>query len=146
MKENQPPIETFVWLSVESDVQNAKGLSELVGLACDRSWTAGEQRGRTKLVFERNGWALDSRLDKTRYEVEAHLEDLLRRVRPFADKIRTLAEANETVLHCVQYTNRRTSFSLPPHIVSWIGELGASLDVEIYFLPDDAERPVPTEI
>ena len=142
MKENQSPIETFVWLSVESDVQSAKDISVFVGLTCDRSWIAGEQRGRTKLVFERNGWVVDSRLDKTRYEVEAHLEALLRRVRPFADKIRTLALANETILHCVLYTNRRTSFSVPPHIVRWIGELGATFDVEIYFLPDDAERPV----
>ena len=137
MTEPERQLEVFVWLSVESDKRAAEDISSLIGLNADRSWKIGDFRGRTKLVHRLNGWAVDSRLERRTFDPEAHIDDLMQRVRPYAEKIQDIAVTDETILHCVLYTNQRVAVHLPVETLAWISRLGAALDLEIYFLPDD---------
>ena len=110
-------------------------LAHEVGIQPDRIWKIGEPRKIAKGTFKENGWELCSRSDK-KEELEVHLNDVLKRIRPCAKKISTLAKKFPTLLSCVIYSygGDRPAITFPPSALRELASFNVTLDVDLYIL------------
>ena len=111
-------------------------LAAEIGIQPDRTWRIGEPRRVAKGVFKENGWEIYSLSDK-KEELKVHLDDVLRRVRPYAEKISTLAKEFPTLLTCVIYSygGDRPAITFTPSSLRELVVLNVTLDVDLYILP-----------
>jgi len=79
--------------------------------------------------YRKGLWTLQSKLPASE-PPEAHLENLLSLLNPKQNVIRELAATTEIDFLCDVWDYN--GFSLPPHIMQEIAELGASLGISIY--------------
>jgi len=127
--------EVFAWVSVVSDKRSADDISAIVGLQPDRAWKIGDRRGQTSIAEKANGWIVNSRLQNVGFEVEDHIDDLMQRVKPVAEKFAFLPEEDSVTVHVAIYSESRVSMSFERHIPRLISMLAARLDIEVYFMP-----------
>lgn len=127
--------EVFVWVSIVSDERSANEISAIVGLQPDRAWKIGDRRGQTSIAEKTNGWVVASRLQNVGFEVEDHIDDLLQRVKPVAEKFALLPEEDLITIHVAIYSESRVLMSFERHIPRLISMLTARLDIEVYFMP-----------
>lgn len=128
------PPKVFAWLRVVSDTRSADEISSIVGLQPDRAWKIGDRRGKTIITEKANGWTINSRLKNVGFEIEDHIDDLLQRVKPVAERFASLPEEDSITVHLAIYSESRISMSFEPHISRLIGTLAARLDIEVYFM------------
>jgi len=129
----------FAWISILSEDRSAEEISTLIGLQPDRAWMIGDRRGKTNIIERTHGWILNSRLKDIGFDVEMHIDDLLQRVKPIAERFALLAETDVVTVHTAIYSDSRVLMSFEPRIQKLIGELHARFDIEIYFLPPQEE-------
>ena len=129
----------FAWISVVSERRSADEISALIGLSPDRAWKIGDRRGKTDIIERTHGWILNSRLKNVGFDVEAHMDDLLQRVKPASERFALLPEQDSVTVHVAIYSDSRVLMSFEPHIPRMITTLRARFDVEIYFMPPQGQ-------
>jgi hypothetical protein len=132
------PDEIIVRLKIISYCQVPQQITNMVGLACDKSWLIGDKRGKTIIVEQNNGWVLNSSLPKSA-SLEAHVENLLKRLSPYADKIQKFAEHDNVEFSCVIYATTPPALNFSNAVIQKISLLGASLDVDLYLNDGDQQ-------
>lgn len=133
------PPEIFASISVVSERRSADEISALIGLQPDRAWKIGDRRGKTAIIEKIHGWIVNSRLKNVGFDVEAHVDDLLQRVKPVSEKFALLPEENVVTVHVAIYSETRISMSFERHIPRLISALAARFDIEIYFMPPEEQ-------
>jgi uncharacterized protein DUF4279 len=138
-EDTEKPPKVFVWLSVVSEKHSADEISAVTGLRPDRVWRIGDQRPQTSITEKTHGWVLTSRLQNIGFDVEAHIDDLLQKVKPAAEALSLLREDDVVTVHVAIYSESRVLISVEPHVPRRIAALGAGFDLEIYFTPREGE-------
>lgn len=125
--------DTIVRLKILSATHTPDQITSITGLRCDRSWLAGDKRGKTAILEKCNGWVLNSSLSKKSSLVE-HIENILEQVSPAAGKIHALSERAEVELSCVVYSFSPPALNFDKATIERLNSLGASLDIDLYQL------------
>ena len=125
--------ETYVRLKIISDVHSPEEISSILGVRYDRAWRVGDKRGKSIIVEKTNGWLMESMLPKNT-PLEAQMEGLLHRLRPFASKIKALADTCTIEFSCVIYCQYHPALYFEGGMIAAIASLGAALDIDLYFL------------
>lgn len=128
--------ETFVRLKTFSVSLTPEQITEAIGLPCDRSWRIGDKRGKTIIIEKENGWILNSSLS-LEASLDAHVENLLSRLTPIADKIRKFSEQNRVEFSCVVYADSPPALNFTESVIFQLAQLGASLDIDLFLTADD---------
>ncbi|HXH25900.1 MAG TPA: DUF4279 domain-containing protein [Vicinamibacterales bacterium] len=131
------PPKIFAWISIVSQERSPEQISTLTGVQPDRSWRIGDKRANTSIIEKTHGWILTSRVKDIGLDVEAHLDDLLQRIKPATERFASLPEPDVVTVHVAIYSQSRILMSLEPHVPKLIAALGARFDIEIYFMPPD---------
>jgi len=125
------PEKNIVRLKIISSRQTAQQITETIGLACDRSWSIGDRRGKTGYIHKNYGWVLNSNLPEST-GLEEHVKKLLERLSPYEDKIRMVAELECVEFSCVIYAPESPALNFSKEVVGKISNFGAGLDVDLY--------------
>lgn len=140
---NPMEYENIVRLKILSDTLIPEEITEILGIFCDRSWRTGDFRPQTTIKEKTNGWVLDSGLPLSS-DLDTMLENFLKRLAPYSEKIRTLSLYNTVYLSCVIYCSASPPTCFSNAIVSAIAELGADFNLDMILLPRDDEELQPT--
>ncbi|MCE5311746.1 MAG: DUF4279 domain-containing protein [Nitrospiraceae bacterium] len=126
---------TFVRLKIISDSLTPTDIQSVVGISCDKSWKIGDFRANTIINEKNNGYIVDSGLS-IQASLEEHLRNLLLKVTPYSQGIKSLSDDNIVEFSCVMYLedNERPAIYFEKEIVNEINKLGASLDIDLYRL------------
>jgi hypothetical protein len=130
------PDETIVRLKIISCRQTPEQITDTVGVTCDKSWRIGDKRGKTIIVEKNNGWVLNSSLPKSA-SLEAHIQDLLERLSPYAEKIQMFAKLDHVEFSCVVYAVNVPALNFSNAVIQNISLLGASFDIDLYLIEGD---------
>jgi hypothetical protein len=134
-------INTRAHLTILSDGLAAAELEALIGLKPDGAWTKGDQmpggtRGRSF-----NGVVYESRVDEVPGEPEAHVESLVRRLDPYAERIAALAGElrveSARLWVVIHTTGHNPAYAFSPETLGILGRMGVELDVDVYVHHDD---------
>ena len=120
-------------MKVTSASRTPEQISDATGILCDHSWRIGEKRGKTILVEKTNGWVLNSKMAKNA-PLEAHIEELLRRLVVHADRSRALSEQETVEFSCVIYASAPPSLNFNKSVIQRVCQLGASLDMDLFLM------------
>ena len=127
---------TIVRLKIVSSNLTPKEISAAIGLRCNKSWRPGDRRGRTIIRETTNGWILNSGLTEAS-SLEEQISHLLNRLEPSAEKLRALSEQESVELSCVIYASASPALNFSKSTIDQISRIGASLDIDLYLIPDD---------
>lgn len=121
----------YVRLKILSDILLPEEIDKRVGIKCDESWVINGFRPRTKMKAKENGWLLSSELELSE-DLELHIANLLQRLAPAIDKIKSLSEQNTVELSFAIYSEERPALHFDKETIAMLGQLGASLDIDLY--------------
>lgn len=128
--------EVVVRLMIVSESRTPQGLTDFIGLSCDKSWCAGETRPGTTIVEKNHGWIVESQMPRSA-TLSDQVARLLARLSPHRERIRRISDDEEVLFSCVVYSERRPPLVFRKEDVRGIADLGAALDVDIYILEPD---------
>jgi hypothetical protein len=130
---------TFVQLTVLSASQTPGVLQESIGLAADIAWTKGEPREHGG-VHGQHGLRYGSGLGP-QATLNEHLARLIERLSSSAGEIRALVGCGDVMISCALYREASNiGVFVDADLLERISALGASLDLDIYSLTDDAPQ------
>jgi hypothetical protein len=129
---------TIVRLKIISTNRTPEEIDELVGIRSHKSWHIGDRRPTTIIQETNNGWVLNSEVSKSA-TLEAHIAQILDRVIPYAGRIHFLSEQDIVELSCVIYASASPALNFSNTVIQQISSLGASLDIDLYILPEEDE-------
>ncbi len=127
--------EVIVRIKILSVLRPPEEITQRLGLSCDKSWRTGDLRANTIIVENSNGWILNSGLPKTA-ALEVHVKKLLDRLAPSAGEIQKLSRDDTVEFSCVLYCETSPALNFDKMVIRKICEMGASLDVDVYFTQD----------
>lgn len=127
-------IENHVFLKILSKCLSPEDMGNIIGLKVDKSWRIGDFRGKTKIQERMNGVVIGSRLDKSE-ELENHILDLFNRISGHEKSIKALSSDNSVELSCAVYAEVVPALYFEKEVIRKISEIGASFDIDLYFLP-----------
>ncbi|AXQ29166.1 DUF4279 domain-containing protein [Solimonas sp. K1W22B-7] len=131
-----PAFRTFVRLKIKSKSFSAPQISEALGLKCDKSGMPGAAAPAG--IRDTHGWILNSGLAEDA-PLDEHTASLLRRLSGVHGRISALSVDCDVVFSCAIYCESADAPALhfEKSFVSEITKLGASLDIDLYFLNRD---------
>jgi hypothetical protein len=126
--------EAYARLTITSEEYYPEQICEMIGMSCDRGWKTGDLRPKTILVEKSNGWMIQSRGAMIE-PIENHVDELLQRLKRATEKIRQLSTSCTVTFTCVIYSEdaNPTLYLTVPILVA-INEMGAALDIDVYFV------------
>jgi len=124
--------ETDVRLYVFSVNRTAEQITAIIGLPCDKSWRIGDKRGKSIILQKENCWAIHSSLPKST-PIDVQTEELLERISPYKNKILEISQVDTVQFSWIIYATSRPPLHLSKAVVKEISQLGASLDIDLYF-------------
>lgn len=130
--------ESYTTLGIFSHTLTPDQLNSMLGMKCDRGYVVGDVRKPTIIREKENGWIIRSRLPRNA-PLEKHVNDMLERVEPIKKIVRQLADQPdvEVQFRCVVETSSgNPGMFLSRRQVADICEMGASLDIDTYVLPE----------
>lgn len=128
--------EVIVRLVIRSQDLSPEEITSAVGLRCDQSWVSGQRRGPTIILQTDNGWVVGSGLPRTS-PLEDHVDSLLRRLAPIAEKVKELSTRNAVEVSVVIYAENEPALSFESRTLNVLAGMGASLDIDLYIMRGD---------
>jgi Domain of unknown function (DUF4279) len=101
----------YVRLQILSEVRTPEEISRELGVAYDTSWRIGDLRAKTTIAEKQHGWVLNSALPITA-DLQDHVQDLLARLAPIADRVKALTSNAVVEFSCVVYEVARVWWTL----------------------------------
>jgi hypothetical protein len=116
-------------------------INSMLGIKCDKGYLTGDRRGGTIIREKENSWIIYSRVPRD-FPLKDHIEDILERVAPVANKIRKITDQPDTEveLGCVIHAIKEPPLFFSREQVSILCEMGASIDVDLYFWQRGSEE------
>ncbi len=130
--------EFYTRLGIYSKTLTPSQVNSILGIKCDKGYRVGDIRKPTTIREKENGWVIKSRLSRE-VPLADHIKDLLERTSPMMDKIRRLADQPDVKVEfsCVVFTSERPEINFLKEEVAAICSIGASLDIDLYILPEE---------
>jgi hypothetical protein len=130
--------EYYSELIITSKTITPAQISNLLGMQYDKSHVIGDLRKHTIIREKENAWILESHLSRS-ISINEHIGELLERVTPIIEKIGQLINQSdiEVQFGCVIFTSKRPRLSFSKEQVVSISKMGASIDVDLYLMPDN---------
>ena len=113
-------------------------MNSILGMKYDHYHIKGNSRSKTTIKATYHRWIIYSRISRE-LPIEAHVEDLLARIIPIRDTIKKISKHSDVNVSfgCVIHTKDRMEFIFTNEQISIINDLGASIDIDLYLLPDE---------
>lgn len=128
-------VDTIVRLRIVSATMNPEAITQAVGLPCDMCLRMGEPRvPGARILAKENEWLLHSGLPKSA-TFQQHVNTMLDLVEGSRHAIRRLSETETVEFSIVMYCRESPDTHLDREAVARIAALGASIDIDLYFLP-----------
>jgi hypothetical protein len=125
--------ESYTRLIITSNVYSAEKIAEMLGLSFDRAWRKGDLRPKTMIVEPSNGWLIASRLSKDQ-PLLLHVEDLLTRLTPYAERLAALRPACDVEFSCVYYGESSPELNFDPLVLKRLVAMNCSFDIDVYII------------
>lgn len=124
---------TLTGLDLQPDEITAK-----LRISPTKVWHKGDLiHPKGKNCYSDNGWSLKSQLDQSS-ELEAHLKSIFEQLQPVWTILKEICFLYQTEISCVIYVSEQVpSIHFNPGILGQIHQLNASLDVDLYVLPEN---------
>ena len=106
-------------------------ISSLVGMLPDRARRSGDKRPHTTIVESTNCWEIRSDISENR-DLGEHIDAVLRRVDPIADRISEFAKHEQVLLSCIVYSSATPAIGLTADAIRKLARLGAEVDFDLY--------------
>jgi hypothetical protein len=119
-------------MKITSAVHDPEFISGVLGTAWDRAWRIGDIRPNTIIQEKLNGWILNSGLEQTR-SLDEQIKALLLKTGPLKHQIKRCLVGDSIEMSCVIYADSPPALNFPEAVIAEIGDLGASLDIDLYF-------------
>jgi hypothetical protein len=130
----------YAYLSIDEFSCPVDEITKRIGLQPTKSWQAGEIVPPVPAPPKFNAWQLRSRI-ATSGQVERHVLDVLDQIRGREADLRDLAQKYVVRMQCVgYYKDYNPGFRLEPEIVRRLAECGMVVDLDAYYLINDAEE------
>jgi hypothetical protein len=127
-----------VWLFIESGDLTVEEISARIGLLPDMSWKIGDPRGKTGKAYETNSWKLQSHFDEVDEnpievgkKTRICLDDVLRRVRDYADRFRAVAFGRTAGLYLGISAREAPAIEIKAKTIGAVGSLGVDLEIDV---------------
>jgi hypothetical protein len=135
----------YVWFGLEGDF-DPDDISRATGLTPSRTFVKGTNPRLGAAPRESSGWIVDSGLAPS-IEFHQHLDCLLARLRPAWGVLRVLAREHEAFITAAIYCrwSQGPMVQISPAHSAAIAELGATIDFDIYALPEDEPSQFPAD-
>jgi hypothetical protein len=129
-------------LRLMSATRSPEQITRALGIEPDHSWVMGEPVGRTAMRHKQHSWQLRSRLPADA-GLEAQVREVLARVLPAAEALRTFAAANQAYISCaIRLRSAETPpIALSAETVTALARLGLGFDLDLYV---QAPEPQPS--
>jgi hypothetical protein len=127
--------EFYARLGIYSPTLTLDQISSILGMTYDKSQSKGDvQRPHGIVHIKNNAWFIFSQLPRD-LPLEEHVKNLIGRVSPVIDKIRTIAEqpGNDVELSCVIHSKKKSPLNFSKETIVALCQMGASIDVDLYF-------------
>jgi hypothetical protein len=126
--------EFYTKLGIYSMILKPDEIDSLLGLSCDKSYIKDEHRGHSKIQEKENGWIIYSQISRE-LPLNLHIENLLKRISSFSDKVREIAGYQETEVEfsCIIHAKEEPPLFFTKEQVSILAAIGASIDIDIYY-------------
>jgi hypothetical protein len=124
--------EIIVYLRLLSDNNSPEEISSRIKISSAKSWKQGEKNQTTKMLYQENGWEIKSNLGDE-IDVVKKIVDVLSLIEPYKKEINLLKENWDVEIACViYYSEPSPPLNFDASLLRQIGEVGASLDIDIY--------------
>jgi len=112
-------------------------LTALLGINPTRTWLEGQVNPRTNILYRTNGWMLESPLTEPR-QLAPHVDWLLARLPGNLEGLRQVTAQFSAKVYCSIYmSDDRPVLYLDANALGRLGQLTASLDIDLYVLPGE---------
>jgi hypothetical protein len=129
--------QNIIRLKVTSTSMSPDEITGAIGLSPDKTWRIGDLRSVTQITEKCNGWILGS--DSARAEgVATQMDRIISRVGENVQNIKQIAATEEVQVSIVIYAkSAQLGINLSKRHIAFIASLGATLDLDLYFTPED---------
>jgi hypothetical protein len=134
--------QTAVRFNIFSATLTAKDIETRTGLVPDESWKIGDSRGAFGATEKMHGFVLQSKV-RIAESLDVHIQAMLKRLAPSAQKIGALANEAKIELSCQIHRKIAPALKFERDDLRWLGVMGARLDIDVYIL---AEPPKPAAV
>jgi hypothetical protein len=127
-----PMYDTYAYFWVRGFAGSPAMVTDELGVHPTESWSAGDPwiPGKPR---EFGSWHLHSPLPRSEAFMERHLEALLERLEPFADRIHTIRQRFEAGINCVgSYHDEHPGFHISAALISRLHALALDVDFDLY--------------
>lgn len=115
-------------------------ITRLLGIQPDEAHAEGAPRGTGEAIYRESIWVIRSRISPN-LDIEAISGDIMGRIEPVCERIRSLPGKHYCCLSCGVSVNDGPggpALEFDAKTLRILGAIGASLDVDIYCLGDDS--------
>ncbi|MFI5360505.1 MAG: DUF4279 domain-containing protein [Elusimicrobiota bacterium] len=137
-----PREQTAVRFKISSATLSAADIQARTGLAPDESWKIGDARGAFSAVEKQHGFVLESKV-RVQDSLDDHIQAMLKRLAPHAQKIGTLANEAKIELSCMIHRKAAPALKFERDDLRWLGVMGARLDIDIFILSEPQKPASP---
>ena len=128
-----PAFEIRTTLRLMSSTQSPEQITRALGIEPDHSWVMGEAVGRTAMRHKQHSWQLRAQLPADA-GLESQVRDVLSRVLPAAEAVRTFAAANQAYISCAirLHGSETPPIGLSAETITALARLGLGFDLDLY--------------
>lgn len=139
-------VQQYCYFWIASRVVTASEITELLGVAPDRVGVMGSKRTEPTPIPVEHAWELRC---ERHARIDEQASEVLRRIEPVADKVRSLTDREETYagLTMVRYFDDEEggygamSWNLTRAQIALLAQMGASIDADEYAGDFTAHQP-----
>ncbi|WP_041234005.1 DUF4279 domain-containing protein [Cylindrospermum stagnale] len=115
-------------------------ITRILGILPTKTWKIGDVIEKSILLRQKNGWVLESQLEKSA-DLESHIKDVLARLKPSWEKLVEICPQYYAEISCVIYCYDAQGpvFHFKKEIIKSALELNAEIDVDYYCLGEYEE-------
>lgn len=139
MPEDSRPAEIHISFHIRGFEDSPTVITNILGIKPTSVHARGERRGSKGGIYRENVWALDA--DSSQIEdVESGVRQLVKRLEIAKDKFVRLPQGSVLDLCCgisILDGPSGPPLTIDRHSTKFLGEIGASIDIDIYCLEND---------
>jgi len=131
----------YAYFRVAGEALPLEEISSSLGMRPTESWRKGDP-GQYNPSRPDSGWCLYSPLPRSNLRIDEHVEALLPLLEAQTSVVRALSERFTTYLVCVgHFSESSPGFFLSKEVIERLGNLGLSLDCDLYCSAGDIDGP-----
>jgi hypothetical protein len=113
-----------------------EAITSQLGLRPDRVRRAGEVRPRTTIVEKTDLWEIHSDVPED-YALAEHIESVLRKISPVAERIKDIARSHAVLLSCIVHSPSEPALALNQESIQLLAKIQGEVDFDLYIGDED---------